>query len=1121
MKKSAPFQFSNSRQTKIYSSLKRFIGDAPASFYRDACKIMDGGCDLETKTHLIGHLMREIFGWVTEIMLPIDYVNPKGNENYKQKIKDATSAYGIEESHKMSQFWIQRIASSDSGLHSWAHRESMESVRPTNKEFEELWNGTELLLDFLLDKIESNYLTYTKQIDQIVSKKTIVADDIKGIKKHVPLNQTTMGYFFDKLDHPECLLILEKNDFFKYPKRPLEHESGGVSFPLWPPMTYLVKMSKVKSTQDDVARICLGIETDNINTQVQILEIALNLPPKRSIDIINKSYGWLDQINSWFHPEKYGQLLIHLTKGGHKTEAVELAKKVLALKPDPRTPAKIDSYTFSHDPVALFDDWHYEKILKESYPKFVDHVGMEALKVLFDLVVDYVRLSNVDKKDGSKDDYSKIWRPAIEDNSQNHEHGVRDVLITATRDICEYFLKSHPDQIMSIVKELESRGLNILNRLALHLLRLFPTSAEKKIEEKLMNEEEFEDNSRLTHEYFLLAETHGKILNKKQRGQIWSWIMSGADIEQLKKWKLQNGQKYTDEDGQKYVRSWRMYHLMPFQHIDSSWQKYYDELVKEFGQPKYPTFSSWSEGGSWGPTSGVTAEQLKKMSPEEVVTFLKTWQPPANDPLDHSREGTGRQLTEEISSEPGRWAESAQSFITLDATYVRSYLGGFRESLKQGKKFEWKPILEICQIILEKPAEIKDRKGSMPFGDDPDWSWCRNTIVDLVNEGLSDHAGKLSLEHRAQAWKIIEILTNDSDPTPKREEEYLTSSKEDPLTLAINSIRGDAVLAAIQYGVWLKGFESKENQEKWSLAKQAPELSRLLASHLDIKKEPSLAIRAVYGEKLGTLAWLDYKWVDNNQNLIFPKALEQQRYFDASWEAYITFVHAYNNVFKILQSQYERAVIEVGKHADAKHHLENPDQSLSHHLTIFYWRGLVSLDKGLFADFYESANVELKAEILDFIGRVAKKDKEVPQEVIDKFIALLEQRIAITKKNNGDVQEFENISWWLASQKFDEEWILERLLEVLEMGCDLEGEHLVMEEFVNIANRFPLQVIKCSRLMVENNKKEWGILDLHGNLRAIFEIVLKSNNKEAENAAVEFIHRLAARGHLEFKDLLP
>lgn len=83
------FHFENPRQGKIYTSLQRFIGEAPASFYKDACKIYEGGCDLETKTHLIGHLMREVFGWIIDIMLPVDYALTPEKKKESEKNKDS------------------------------------------------------------------------------------------------------------------------------------------------------------------------------------------------------------------------------------------------------------------------------------------------------------------------------------------------------------------------------------------------------------------------------------------------------------------------------------------------------------------------------------------------------------------------------------------------------------------------------------------------------------------------------------------------------------------------------------------------------------------------------------------------------------------------------------------------------------------------------------------------------------------------------------------------------------------------------------------------------------------------------------------------------------------------
>ncbi len=1118
------FHFENPRQGKVHASLQRFIGEAPASFYKDACKIYEDGCDLETKTHLIGHLMREVFGWIIEIMLPVDYVNPTGSDNYKQKIKDAASAYGIDENHEMIKFWLDRIADSGNGLHSWAHRESMASVRPSTEEFEDLWSGTELLLDFLLDKIEGKYLSYTEQVDAVVAKTTISDEDIKKVKKHIPMNQTTMGYFFDKLNHPECLSSLRSHDFFKYPQKPIVHEDGGVSFPYWPPMTYLLKMSKLPQKQEEVLAICLEIETDNINIQVQILDIALNLPADKSVQLTTKSFAWFSQIKSWFHAEKYGKLLVHLAQGGFKKEALELTSKLLAVQPNSRKPSVIDGHTFPHEPVALIDDWHYEEVLKNDFPTLLEITGFEAIKILLDQIENYIDLSDADRKKGSKDDYSYIWRNAIENSEQNIGSNIRDTIINGARDNLELYLTKHPDQIGTVVKELESRKLNIFTRLSLHLLRLFPKGVEKLIIDRLLDQDEFKDASnRLNHEYFLLAETHASLLSKKQRDQIWSWIMSGADKEAYKQWRKKDyGVDVDEEEIKKYVNNWQMYHLMPFKDIDPKWKKYFEDLKKVVGEPDHPSFRSWTSGGSFGPNSIVSDKQLKGMAPKDVVEYLRNWEPDSNDPLDRSREGTSRTLTAQIAEDPNKWNDSLSLFSDLDPTYVRSVFIGYRDAVKSGKKFEWEPILNLAESVLSKPIEIKDRKPSGPFGDDPDWNWCRHTIVEMLSEGLKEVTGQVPLSLREKVWAVIDKLTADPNPTPEYEKKYLES--HDPLSLAINTTRGDALDAAIQYGIWIKNSSPKEEHSKWRLTKMAPELLGVLNDHLDIKKDPSVGIRALYGEKLGQLGWLDEEWIKDSQDLVFPKDPALQKYFDAAWEAYITFVPAYDNLFKIVKDQYQRAIVELGKHTDGKHHPDTPEQSLAHHLTAYYWRGHIELETGLFADFYKDAPTELKADVIGYIGRVCKDDKEVPDKVKQRFVALLESRIAELKKEGTTptgIQELQSLSWWIASEKFDNPWMLQKLLEALQLGCDIEGDHLIIERFASMADQFPLLVIRCTRLMVENDKKGWGVVHWRDELRATIDNVLKSSDEEAKKEAEEFVHRLAARGHLEFKDLLP
>ncbi len=54
-----PFRFTDPRQQRIHDRLS-LIGPGPVDFYRAACRLMAMHPPLETTTHLVGHLLREI-----------------------------------------------------------------------------------------------------------------------------------------------------------------------------------------------------------------------------------------------------------------------------------------------------------------------------------------------------------------------------------------------------------------------------------------------------------------------------------------------------------------------------------------------------------------------------------------------------------------------------------------------------------------------------------------------------------------------------------------------------------------------------------------------------------------------------------------------------------------------------------------------------------------------------------------------------------------------------------------------------------------------------------------------------------------------------------------------------
>src|SRR5687767_6975899 len=106
LKQPAQFNFVDPYQRKIYDSLNRVVSAATASFYKDACKINSENYLLESKTHLVGHLFREILGALTDVLLPADYkLSRRKNENVR-KINRILGVYKIGKTHEAIRLWL-------------------------------------------------------------------------------------------------------------------------------------------------------------------------------------------------------------------------------------------------------------------------------------------------------------------------------------------------------------------------------------------------------------------------------------------------------------------------------------------------------------------------------------------------------------------------------------------------------------------------------------------------------------------------------------------------------------------------------------------------------------------------------------------------------------------------------------------------------------------------------------------------------------------------------------------------------------------------------------------------------------------------------------------------------
>ncbi|MBC7217165.1 MAG: hypothetical protein H5U36_03125, partial [Candidatus Caldatribacterium sp.] len=450
---------------------------------------------------------------------------------------------------------------------------------------------------------------------------------------------------------------------------------------------------------------------------------------------------------------------------------------------------------------------------------------------------------------------------------------------------------------------------------------------------------------------------------------------------------------------------------------------------------------------------------------------------------------------------------------------------GLREALGKEKTFDWGPVLDLCQWVLSQPREIAGRE-IRGIEADPDWDWTRKAIADLLSAGLENRPGSIPIGFREKVWAILEPLTEDPDPTPEDEQRY-GEPNMDPATLAINTTRGVAMEAAIRYALWVqrhleKGPDSKEGLQKGF--ENMPEVREVLNTHLNTAKDPSLAIRAVYGFWFPWLVVLDEQWAREHVGYIFPLDENQEAHFDAAWDTYVSFClpsETSKSVFNLLREQYYHAVQRVGTREYHASWPANPDEKLAEHLMLLYGYGALSLEDSLLADFWKKASDALRGYAISFIGRIVRTCREVPQEVLDRLKRLWETRLEVAKQSQSPAEfakELAAFGWWFTSDKFDVSWALENLLESLRLVRKTEPTSTVLEHLGKTAQQYPLQSVRCLKMIAEGDQDGWELHLSMDHIQSILERALRDPNSRKEAEAT--INYLISRGFLKLKELL-
>ncbi len=916
------------------------------------------------------------------------------------------------------------------------------------------------------------------------------AEMVKKVLAQIRKRTANHDYFFSQLNTPEWIEPLDKAGLFSAPPNAIR-DGNSISFPFWPESQYLERVAS--DAPEQVAAIIMRIpETDNVRIHEDLARAATKFPAKLAAQWALKETAWIGRQEHLYFllPESFGELFEYLASKGELQASLRLARAVLACKLIGGKSKRVS---------AKFDAWHYERMLQKHIPEVLRQARMKGFCLLCDTLNDMIVAES--ENDGD-DDYSYIWRPAIEPHDQNHRNGeLRDALIDAIRDGSRQIMLEGVG-LDEIIHELTARRRPIFKRIALNLLVDNHSSPAAK--EFACNRDNFLD-VRLRHEYSRLLKVVFPDLDQDAKSLVLGWIDEGP----LRAEGNENNDQELWRKQKAYWQAQRLSNLRGY--LPEVWEKCYADIITELGEPEHPDFITYS--ASWsGPTSPKYTDELETMSADDIAFFLKNWEP-SHEWNAPSPEGLGRVLQAVVAKSSDRFVTALDSFLKVDSTYARALVQGLEEAVKAGHTIEWTATIKYLSWIVEQPRD-QERAPSGRMDYDPHWGWARKAAVSLLSKGIEKNLIDFSL--RKPVWQLIDTISNDPDPATQDDE----ASTMDPATRSINTTRGEAMHAVMQYALWIYRSITEKDRKSESTSfdmNSILEVKECLERHLDPVAEPSPAIRAVFGQWFPWLLLLDSSWTKAKIKAIFPA--DCPVLWDAAWQTYIAFCPAYNEPFTALREQYSSAVDRLLLDSETKASWH--DGHLGDHLMVMVGRGLIAWTDAdsLVKRFFTNATLSEASNAVAFVGRSLLDSSPDVADVVNRFRTIWEQLTNFVIDEASDrTQLLKPFGWWFASKCFDSEWALEQLVRVIRITGGIEPDFMVMERLVELATAYPVRSLEVLRLLVRQDDQGRNVLGWKDSAHTMLKAALAVN--ETKELAQEIIHELGARGYIDFRELL-
>lgn len=895
------------------------------------------------------------------------------------------------------------------------------------------------------------------------------------------------AYFFDNLKNPLWIEPLAKRGFFRRPPDLQRNEGEGtVSFPDWPELRYLLRMAS--DAPDAVGKVVVDIpDSENARVRHTLVDIGTHLNRQFSKAIGLRTLNWTDNYFLRFHfAEPVPKLISRLAEQGEVKLALEIARRLFRANDEDSEHSR-----------SSMDGWQLERYLAACLPTLRTHAGIRTLELLRDLLLDATSAASRDKIE----DYSYIWRTSILKANLSTKSG-RDVLIDALRDTALEFARDPDAGAERVCRLLLSADRPLLKRIALYVASQASRASDPIVVE-LLRDLSLVDRLTCHDEYAMLLQAAFPHLAPQVRISLEQLVLTDPlqSIPEATRQEMEAGKL---ERIAKQVLRDRLLAFGPS--LPDSLTAVLAELLREVGErpERRPVVVAW------GPKSPLSNEQIESMSVERIADYAKTWV--SSNDFDSSKpEGLARAISGAIKVRFREFAEQAEVWIGQDPTYVRWVITAIAEGLRNKAVIEnWTPLFRLMRWATVQEDTVP-MSADDPWAErDLSWRWTRQSVAGLIETALQHEPTQPNFRYRNDVWEILDRLLADADPVVDDK----AHTDESPITTSINSTRGVATHALMQYIWWAHSNTVRTKPftlDIFNEAKDALE-SALTDTHP--------AILSVFGEWFRQLYFLDEQWTRAHVGVIFPEAEDRMAFWQSSWHTFVEYSPPHDEAFELLRTKYELSVARVSAEQEDSSEREG-DRGLGRHLSSYFWRGVGGdFTYGLLLGYFDKCSPKAAGQLVDFIGRGLATEKDIPAFTIDALIKLWEElRRRSTGWNEQKRREVaRQFDQWFISKQMPPDWRLRQLEGVLNDGVGLDDMESAFAELALLVESHPQQAARCLQLLLVDQQQSWYPLSESASMPAL-DALLASDDALARSRGLDIVNRLVEGGSLAARDI--